>query len=473
MQLIRSWIAILCLGNTLALGADNLTYSECPSAFARFIGRPFSSLHPKPKPEPLERLAYQVSDGPVRLKDGALIEIPDKLSRIRLRSNEEPWKSFSEAGARLREEIKGAPNAERQLELLSAAVTATTGKLKPMDPGQLQVGIHLLMNEAGLSPFIATARATETGASKIVHLISLNGKNFRIDAESQVKTYPMRSQADPWLESGSTWKIERSEGPRAWVPSGAAKAEQITVQSSKGPIQFRITGRSAADRRFREEQAQFEAANLDDLVPLEWHYFPYYVPWGHSAIRVGNRLFEYTRGGWRIHGDSKDSPRAFLMNNPFFHAQYMRLKETGMPPYSVGVTMKMPKRDVQEILSWIENYQANPPATFAFLWNNCNQCLLDAFEAGTGKPTAKAIASNSYRKFSSILTFNKMLNGNPYPIQSRDIYPIAGLPEQNESYLELFPSYLDGTHSSVDEVRRTFQNLPVWFENHPTLVKPE
>jgi hypothetical protein len=141
-----------------------------------------------------------------------------------------------------------------------------------------------------------------------------------------------------------------------------------------GGKDFIVQSRGQAEKQFKKEQQAFEKAGPDELVAVEWIFLPYYMPLGHSALRVGNTAWEFTSKGWKVHGEGADTARAFLYNNPFFKTQYAKSPEE-IPPMAMGTTRYFKKSVVEKI--FLQNDALAQAESFSLMFRNCNQCLTD------------------------------------------------------------------------------------------------
>lgn len=202
-------------------------------------------------------------------------------------------------------------------------------------------------------------------------------------------------------------------------------------------LNFHIKGRESAERSFDQENERYRNAGPDEEVDVEWIFSPFYVPLGHSTLRIGNKSYEFTKKGWEVHTGGKDSARAFLFNNPFFKKQYEKYKDKGMAPFSVGIPIKIKKAHLEKFQSNIQNGSAKEEE-FSLIFNNCNQCLLKNMGPDFVPP-------NAFEYFSSVLTFRKLMLSSTGPM---NVYALPGVGSYHR-YQNLMPEYLykDWSHS--------------------------
>jgi hypothetical protein len=224
-----------------------------------------------------------------------------------------------------------------------------------------------------------------------------------------------------------------------FAPEGKPKTSGVEAKvSGAKDLSFAVTGRSAAERLFKEEEKSYQAAAPDQKVTVEWLYFPFYVD-GHTGLRVGESLYEFGRKGWRTH-----NARAFLFNNPFFEAQMARHPSLAMPPFSFGTPLTVPKADIEKFLARVRERQAANAHGFSFWFNNCNQVFFRFL-----KKAGVALSGGAYTSFSSIRAYRELLLHPPEGAGQSRLYP---LPNQNASSEPLgaaVPRYLVENHSAV------------------------
>lgn len=227
-----------------------------------------------------------------------------------------------------------------------------------------------------------------------------------------------------------------------------------TVFELAGPdgrkYRFRTEGRSPAERRFKLEAQFYEDAAPEDLVTVEWLYHPFYALSGHNSLRIGNSIYEFTHeGGWRIRESGRDNARAFLYNNPLFKRVYERYKGKGMPPFSVGIPLQIPKWKVAELDRWIRQYPQEGGKPFSFLFNNCSHCVIGAFaQTGIGN-----IKGSKFENFSSLLTTRTVLTQQEISHGDAVLYILPGFEAGKMDLASLVPASIYG-HGTISELKR-------------------
>jgi hypothetical protein len=223
-------------------------------------------------------------------------------------------------------------------------------------------------------------------------------------------------------------------------------------------LMFNIIGRTTADKRFKNEEDQFLAAQDQDLVPIEIGFHPFWRRLGHTTIRIGNSLYELSSKGWKAHKSSVDSPRAYLFNNPFFKGQYALYQETGMPPVSIAVTLLAEKHKVAKLNDQLTDMSlavGKNREKFSLYFNNCNQGIVRAL-ANAG---IEGFETNGYMAFSSVLSFRKLLLNPPLERTQLTIYPLPGSNITEENLRRWVPRLVYRYNSVSMEMTRAFPNL--------------
>ncbi|MCC6749088.1 MAG: transglutaminase domain-containing protein [Deltaproteobacteria bacterium] len=215
-------------------------------------------------------------------------------------------------------------------------------------------------------------------------------------------------------------------------------------RKAQRPLEASVLGRTPAARLFGEQQEAFDRAGPEDFVDAEWIFAPYYVVFGHSVVRVGNKAYEFTEKGWRIHEEGQDKAEGFLFANPFFKRELKAYQREGMPPFAIAVPVRLRKSEVLRAEERIKNERWKP---FALLTNNCNSALLDAF------PSLRAPRETRFSLFSSLFTMRRMLAAAEAPLR---LYLLPGAVEnvRSHSFKNLVPKTLYGEHSLPAEFLR-------------------
>jgi hypothetical protein len=251
--------------------------------------------------------------------------------------------------------------------------------------------------------------------------------------------------------------VQRSQNPIAFLPTKKVNELEFNVKLSDSETNtFNIVNRNKAGKKFRQEAQSFEDAGPDDDVDIEWIFTPYYVPLGHTNLRIGNSLYEFTSQGWKMHDNGGLTAETFIFNNGFFKKQYQAFKSKGMPPYSIGTSFTMKKREIIKFLASIESHDPQVDS-FSLLTRNCNQCAID--ELKKVNFDAEKLSGSRFQEFSSVWTFRRLLHSPPFPIKESNVYHLSGDNEPTQSFQSTFPTYLFKKHTVVDEVLRIIRGL--------------
>lgn len=202
------------------------------------------------------------------------------------------------------------------------------------------------------------------------------------------------------------------------------KDRRLSLFNSSGKeIAFQISGRTPTENRFQKEAALIASAGDDELVPFEIGFHPFWRRYGHTTLRIGESMYEFSSEGWRAHNTGTDSARAYLFNNPFFKSRYAEFAPSGMPPISYGVSREAKAslvREMQKILDQKCAYQGPGREKFNLFLNNCNQKLRGVLrDLGI-----KGFEEKGFIDFSSVLSFNSLLNAPAEFEQKYWIYPL-------------------------------------------------
>lgn len=226
------------------------------------------------------------------------------------------------------------------------------------------------------------------------------------------------------IDSSSSGK----EGLRAVSVSAQAvafgKDRRFGLFNSSGKeLTFQVSGRTPAENRFVKEAQLIATAADDELVPFELNFHPFWRRYGHTTLRIGESMYEFSSDGWRAHNTGADSARAFLFNNPFFKSRYSVFSPSGMPPISYGVSREEKAsvvRAMQKLLDEKSAYQGRGREKFNLFLSNCNQKLRGVMrDLGI-----KGFEEKGFLDFSSVLTFNHLLNAPAEFEQKYWIYPL-------------------------------------------------
>jgi hypothetical protein len=131
----------------------------------------------------------------------------------------------------------------------------------------------------------------------------------------------------------------------------------------------------------------------------------------------------------------------------------MRFGALGLPKFSVGIVLLLPKANVERALATLEKRASAPIEgrdCFNYFRNNCNQVPLRIFEQA-GIPLGRATGLSG---FSSSLTFRNLFMGAlPYAIRSVNAYPLAGVTLAEGQFRSYFPQFLYRAHSVAGDRR--------------------
>ncbi|MBS1961518.1 MAG: hypothetical protein JST04_04840 [Bdellovibrionales bacterium] len=234
----------------------------------------------------------------------------------------------------------------------------------------------------------------------------------------------------------------RAEGPgRQDCIANVTSNEAFKLEASDGRVfTFRSDVRSSAEKRFKAEAKLYEEAADDDLVSLEWIYHPFYAVGGHNTLRVGNTLYEFTQTGWKIHETGADTARAFLYNNPLFKRMYENYRAKGMPGYSIGVPIKVPKWKVKQLDKWVRQYPSEGGKPFSMLFNNCAQCALNALD----KNAIGDFRNGPLNNFSSLKSTRSVLLQKDVPVGDPTLYVLTGNDFTSEELRAMLPPSIYG-----------------------------
>lgn len=238
-----------------------------------------------------------------------------------------------------------------------------------------------------------------------------------------------------------------------------AKDRKISLFNASGTeLIFQVSGRTPSENRFAKEAALIESAPDEALVPFEINFHPFWRRYGHTSLRIGESLYEFSSDGWRAHNTGHDSARAYLFNNPFFKSRYSVFSASGMPAVSYGVTIYDTAEKIRKLQSTL-NYkcalEGRAREKFNLFFKNCNQKLRGMFrEVGI-----KGFEEMGYLDFSSVLTFNQLVNDSSRGPKLFWLYPLPGI-EITESLLRnWFPRVLFLENNARSEIRRAIRSV--------------
>lgn len=284
----------------------------------------------------------------------------------------------------------------------------------------------------------------ETDAQIVIP--SLTHKVFNLNSEGQVQL-EIQGQMILLEVSASPWKLEPLDTVKT------AKSTDFTLMASNGRLlKMNLQGRSAFERKMKQEAELIQNASSDNEVPVEWYFHPHYAPLGHTTIRIGDVLYNFTTKGWDIHGEGASNPRAFLFNNPFFKNQYERFKDQGMPPFTLGVTLKIQKSAIEKFIASVHSEKTQE---FSLFFNNCNQCVIRNFSE---TPLAQ-LDAKTYQAFSSAMSFRELILEAPVKMDDViSLYPVTSLDSLNLNLRELIPARLYKSNTTLKEIIHNIRN---------------
>ena len=322
---------------------------------------------------------------------------------------------------------------------------------------------NLALTRAGFKPKLVRvsawrrdARGRVIGEERTLNLIHTARGQILFDTVST--EFDGKKLQDATVPAGTAGResgiVAELAGPRVFTPSGKPKTSAITATATgEKAVTFEVVGRSAADRLFKEDEKQYQAAPEKEPVTVEWMFFPFYVD-GHTALRIGDKLYEFTRRGWRA------SPaRAFLFNNPFFEAQMARHPKMEMPPFSFGVPLSVAKADAERFAA----LAAEGRGIFSFWFNNCNQVPYRFL-----RKAGLTLGDGVFASFSSIRAFRLLLLNPPEQAGAPRIYPLPNQANASEPLGPAVPRGLVNSRSVLVDFALFVWNWPKFvFEKLP------
>jgi hypothetical protein len=235
-----------------------------------------------------------------------------------------------------------------------------------------------------------------------------------------------------FLFDPQTGLIDSSGSEKSGLRAVAVTSQSVTFgkdrrfglfNSAGREIAFQVSGRTPTENRFIKEAALIASAGDDELVPFEIGFHPFWRRYGHTTLRIGESMYEFSSEGWRAHNTGADSARAYLFNNPFFKSRYSVFAPSGMPPISYGVSREAKAsvvREMQKILDQKCAYQGPGREKFNLFLSNCNQKLRGVMrDLGI-----EGFEEKGFVDFSSVLSFNGLLNAPAEIDQKYWIYPL-------------------------------------------------
>ncbi|MBO9666865.1 MAG: hypothetical protein J7501_08635 [Bdellovibrio sp.] len=246
------------------------------------------------------------------------------------------------------------------------------------------------------------------------------------------------------------------------VPQGewTTQKKSLSIFSQAGnEINFQITGRTPAEKRFEKDEETIKTAEASQLVPMELNFHPFWRPLGHTTLRIGRSLYELSATGWKAHNQGANTARAFIFNNPFFRKQLGLFADQGMPPMSLGVTLLVPKHKIDVLQVILENLaaaQGSQKEKFSLLKNNCNQGIVRVLtQAGI-----EGFDYSGYLEFSTVLTYRNLLLNAQHPVEGVRIYPLPNTILEENTVRSWIPHLLYRNNNVSRELRRALPVFP-------------
>jgi hypothetical protein len=207
----------------------------------------------------------------------------------------------------------------------------------------------------------------------------------------------------------------------------------------------KISGRTPTERMISTEGEEFRRAGPEDLVTVEFYFMSLFWPGGHSVIRVGDSVYNFGFDGWSA-SRGKEGVNGLLFTNPYTKNMFATYQNIGLPPFNIGMTFRMPKRAVQNVVNQIEaqvSLPAEAKEKFDLMQNNCNQVPLRLF-ANAGISIADP---NGYAGSSSTVTFRDLFLNPPTSASGLNLYPMPGTELTNAQMRAIFPPFLYRHHT--------------------------
>ena len=170
-------------------------------------------------------------------------------------------------------------------------------------------------------------------------------------------------------------------------------------------------------------------------------------------LRIGRTIYHMGFNGWESQSGS-EGVKGLLFSNPYARGIYQTFVPRGVPPFSVGITLRLPKRGVEALQQIVEakvNAVGDERIAFDFVRNNCNQLPLRAFaEAGISIGDASGMTG-----LSSSLTARRLFLHPPAPVAVVNVYPIPGVELTDSEYRDYFPAFLYRHHTVAADIRQS------------------
>lgn len=265
-------------------------------------------------------------------------------------------------------------------------------------------------------------------------------------------------------ESG---EIDASLAEKAEIQTVAVKPHTVVFGKDRrfslfnnagDELVFQVIGRTPAENRFQKEAELIAAAADEELVPIEIGFHPFWRRYGHTTLRIGESLYEFSSDGWRAHNTGADSARAYLFNNPFFKSRLSVFSPSGMPPISFAVSREIKAATVRALQKRLDEkcaLQGRGREKFNLFLSNCNQKLRGVLR-DFGIP---GFEERGFFDFSSVLSFNQLLN-SPAPDRQRYwVYPLPNTDVTEENLRNWFPRVLYLHNTPGMERRRAIRSV--------------
>lgn len=230
-------------------------------------------------------------------------------------------------------------------------------------------------------------------------------------------------------------------------PQAAGKDQKQTfLYDMNGNTQvLNIVGRSPLERLIKADEDLLINAKQDDLVPVESYFISQHRPAGSTAFRIGETIYHFGGEGWNLYRGT-ERVKGFLVSNPYLRHNAQAYASLRVPPFNVGVIMMVPKKHIEQFVAGVLAEMAKPEdekIKFEYFKSNCNHVPLCHFrDAGIpmGSPTGLS-------GFSTSATSRNIFLKPPYPVRSKNIYPLAGTDLTEAQIRDLFPPLLYRFHT--------------------------
>ncbi len=436
--------------------AANLAAAPRVAKAAVYLALASFTARPADKPvEAYMRETFDYSSSVKRpaLSDGALVEAAGEIpTRV----------SLSHPG--LRNLLKKTESIEGSEAERLASVSALVRKALPRKGDALDRQALLLKERrrgraVELGEFVKTRASATDREYALLANVALRSAGFKpklatVDGflVNLVHAGGRQLVFDPY-DAGRHLRPPESPGdaPRVFIP--APKPKNGPVLARADGLTFSVETRSSAERLFKKEQEAYATARPEDPVTVEWHYFPFYMPDGHNALRVGDRLFEFVGSkGWRVY----PSARAFIFSNPFFKTQLGRHPE--MPPFSLGVPFQISKAAAEKFARYAEESDGKGGIPLSIFFHNCNQVPLRLL-----RKMGVEIKLSPFTRYFSNRTFRKLLLAPPVKTGAPRLYLLPNQAAAGETLGSLVPK-------DVARERGRLRDLLIYLRHLPRIL---